>query len=124
MSFDLNAWLKSGCYLPPFLRDFHDQKEVFKTIHASIDPENLSIKRVSWVDGHCYVIDIFLWWMAKRGYTLQRTRQKGPFNDLTADIETRKQADTATFKDYLDSRRASAKTEATVKQLIGKDTID
>ncbi len=28
---ELKAWINSGKHLPPFLRDFHDQKDVFKT---------------------------------------------------------------------------------------------
>ncbi len=29
----LADWLKSGEYLPEFMRDFHDQKDVFKAMH-------------------------------------------------------------------------------------------
>jgi hypothetical protein len=91
MSTDIKSYLKTGAYLPKPLRDFHDQKEVFKTMHAMIDPANESIKSVGWVQGQCYVIDIFLWFMAARGWTLQRSRVKADFRDLDADIEARRE---------------------------------
>lgn len=86
---NVEAWLKSGAYLPEVLRDFHDQKEVFKSMHEIIaEPasEDL-IRRPTWPEGQCYVIDVFLWFMARRGYTLQRTRVKADFRDLSADVE-------------------------------------
>ncbi|HBE9089627.1 TPA: hypothetical protein KNG84_001649, partial [Serratia fonticola] len=32
----LAKWLKSGEYLPAFMRDFHDQKDIFKAMHFTI----------------------------------------------------------------------------------------
>lgn len=87
MTFHMDTWLKSGKYLPECLRDFHDQKDIFKAIHQTINVAGHGyIKDVDWIKGQCYVIDIFLWWMAKRGYTLQRTRTKGEFRDLWDDV--------------------------------------
>lgn len=84
---DIEAWLKNGGYLPDVLKDFHDQKDVFKAMHEILaeNPNDL-IKRPSWIEGHCYVIDVFLTFMARRGYTLQRTRKRGNFRDLKADV--------------------------------------
>lgn len=83
----LEAWLKAGKYLPPVLRDFHDQKGVFKTMHERIKEDPASfIKRPDWIAGQCYVIDTFLWFMARRGYTLQKSRANLPFRDLQADV--------------------------------------
>jgi hypothetical protein len=96
---DVSEWLSSGSYLPKPLRDFHDQKQVFKMIgelmarrvssykdeHGMEPPEAV----VNWVAGHIYVIDLFLWFMAKHGYTLQRVRsRKGSldFYDLDESI--------------------------------------
>ncbi len=31
---NLEDWLNSGEYLPHIMRDFHDQKDLFKTIHT------------------------------------------------------------------------------------------
>ena len=69
---DVDAWLKSGEYLPEVLRDFHDQKDVFKAMHQIVRDPVTTIKRPSWIEGHVYVIDVFLWFMARRGYTVQR----------------------------------------------------
>ncbi|WP_321905181.1 hypothetical protein [Paraburkholderia tropica] len=80
----LDAWLKSGEYLPHILRDFHDQKDVFKAMHETINVEEHDYsKKVDWITGQCYVIDVFLWFMARRGYTLQRSRAKQEFVSLS-----------------------------------------
>jgi hypothetical protein len=87
----IDAWLNSGKYLPPALRDFHDQKDVFKTMHdmQKPSPDGGPLQPaydVNWITGQCYVIDRFLWFMAKRGYTLQRSRQRLPFRSLEQDV--------------------------------------
>ena len=75
---DLQQWLDSGEYLPSFLRDFHDQKDLFKAMHLLYEgnPESDSVGKPDWMDGQVYTIDWFLWYMAGRGYTLQKTRKK------------------------------------------------
>lgn len=87
---NIEAWLKSGEYLPPPLRDFHDQKEVFKAMHEIVreDPAAF-VKRPTWIEGQCYVIDVFLFFMARRGWTMQRTRRNGNFRDLDADVDAK-----------------------------------
>lgn len=88
MSKSLSAWMSAGKYLPPFMRDFHDQKELFKTIDdATIKRPDDLVKRPDWVSAHCYVIDVFLWFMAQRGYTLQRCRKQAEFRDIEADLK-------------------------------------
>lgn len=83
----LDDWMKSGRHLPPRLRDFHAQKEVFKTMHEIVNVRgNEYAREVDWITGQCYVIDIFLWFMARRGYTLQRSRARLPFRSLDDDI--------------------------------------
>lgn len=104
MKTDIETFLKSGAFLPAPLRDFHDQKDVFKTMHGAIDPANESIKRVSWIDGQCYVIDIFLWFMARRGWTLQRSRADADFRDLAADIETHRKQEAEAFSRFMAER--------------------
>ncbi len=104
----LIVWLKGGCYLPQPLRDFHDQKDVFKTMHAAIDPANQSIADVSWVKGQCYVIDVFLWWMAKHGWTLQRTRAKVEgLQDMGARVKAFHDDEAAAFRAFMEERRAA-----------------
>ena len=85
---NLKEFKDSGKYLPPILRDFHNQKDVFKLIHQTINVEKHEYAGdISWVKGHCYVIDIFLWAMANYGYTLQKSRAKVDFKDIHAATE-------------------------------------
>ena len=93
MNSKLEVWLHSGKYLPKFLRDFHDQKDLFKSIHTLYaDSESLKDIVPSWVSGQIYVIDCFLWFMASRGYTLQKSRKKDvEFLDIPEYRELRKQ---------------------------------
>jgi hypothetical protein len=76
----LQEFLKSHEYLPPFLRDFHDQKDIFKCC-GSTDETN-------WVQGSIYVMDRFLWFMAKHGYVLQKSRAEVPFVSLKETVAT------------------------------------
>ena len=76
----VGTWLHSKKYLPEFMRDFHDQKDLFKAMHTLYSGSE-SLK-MTWVDGHIYVIDCFLWFMASRGYTLQKSRVLLDFKPL------------------------------------------
>lgn len=88
---DVDSWMKSGKYLPEVLRDFHDQKDIFKAIHEIVQERpDETVKRPSWIEGQCYVIDVFLWFMARRGYTLQKTHRRGNFRDLVTDVRIAK----------------------------------
>lgn len=99
-------FLESGKHLPPFLRDFHNQKDVFKTLWGVMDKSGLpkEIQTLGWVNFHIIIIDIFLWWMAKRGWTLQRSRQKVEFLDVNEDIKKYKDEQTEVFKKFLEER--------------------
>lgn len=70
----LKKYLESGNYLPPVIRDFHDQKDLFKKIGSIMDNRE-ELKNLSWVTAQIFTIDIFLWFMARHGYTLQKSRQ-------------------------------------------------
>ena len=78
----LHDWLSSGAYLPDILRDFHDQKDIFKSMHFLYQDDDSADNMPSWTQGHIYIIDWFLWFMASRGYTLQKTRAKQEFMEL------------------------------------------
>lgn len=84
----LGEWLQSGGYLPYFLRDFHGQKDVFKAMHDTIANAN---ENGNARDGHIYVIDTFLWYMGRCGYTLQKSRKSVEFKDMQVDIERSKE---------------------------------
>jgi len=73
----MNKWLESLEYLPKFMRDFHDQADLFKSIHLLYRDSSNASEMPNFVNGQIYVIDWFLWFMASRGYTLQKTRKKG-----------------------------------------------
>lgn len=84
-------WMRSGGHLPKFMRDFHDQKDLFKAIDEIIITPANGIRNPTWAEAHVYVIDVFLWFMARRGYTLQRTRFNGDFRDVEADVAAKKE---------------------------------
>ena len=75
-------WLESGLYMPRFMRDFHDQKDLFKSIGS------LSDCSISPTSAHIYVVDKFLWYMASRGYTLQKSRKNIEFKPFVEWRET------------------------------------
>jgi hypothetical protein len=103
---NLAKFLKSGEYLPKPIRDFHDAKDVFKTMHATVAVEkNEYAKEINWVAGQCYVIDVFLWFMARRGWTLQRCRRKIEFLDLDADVEAQTERDLESLKAIIEDKK-------------------
>lgn len=85
----MQEWLDRQQHLPGFMRDFHDQKDLFKFIQSVYEKTSLipGATRISWRDAHIYAIDFFLWLLAKRGWTLQRSRKKFEFRDIEQDIE-------------------------------------
>ena len=87
MAKDMQQWLESGEYLPHFMRDFHDQKDVFKAMYFKQECNS----DINWIDGQIYTIDFFLWFMGKRGYTLQKCRKNFVFKDIIDDIKEFKQ---------------------------------
>lgn len=110
MSKDLEAWLKAGRHLPAPMRDFHDQKALFAAMHTlqdagSTGPKSAVEERydVSPVVGHVYAIDRFLWFLARRGWTLQRSRADLPFADLAEDVEAVAAARRAQFGELIAS---------------------
>jgi len=78
----LNEFLTSGEYLPPILRDFHDQKNIFKSMHLLYQDNPSAGTAPNWRDGHVYTIDWFLFFMASRGYTLQKCRKNIEFKEI------------------------------------------
>lgn len=93
MKTTLDEWIRTGTYLPKPLRDFHDQKDVFKRVDEIIfqrqqaEPKAYLLKHLpGWTHAHVYVVDFFLWYMARCGWTLQRSRMPLEFVDLDVDI--------------------------------------
>ena len=94
-------YVRSGRHLPEAFRDFHDQKDLFKTIDGAIDWEARGGRPVGWIDAQIYVIDIFLWFMAKRGWTLQRSRARVEFLSYERDREIRRRQQSKEFAEML-----------------------
>ncbi len=62
-------------FLPKNFRDFDDQEDLFKSIYKETDYKNREVKdyyKVPYPVLHTNVVDVFLFQMALRGYTLQR----------------------------------------------------
>lgn len=97
----LAKWLESWEYLPEFMRDFHDQKDVFKAMHNTITNAN---ENGNPRDGHIYVVDTFLWYMARCGYTLQKSRKQVEFKDMGDDIERMRREVSEKFRDMLSAK--------------------
>ncbi len=90
----LRKHLESLKYLPPELRDFHDQKDLFKLIgnrdvkvHEHGTPEI-----INWRQGMIYAIDHFLHFMAVHGYELRKVKGKIPRKNLQDAIEESQKA--------------------------------
>lgn len=84
---DFDRWRREGQYLPEFMRDFHDQKDLFKALQDVVDRANAKngshrSLNASWTEYHIYTVDIFLWVLAAHGYTLQRSRRRFGFRDI------------------------------------------
>lgn len=84
---DFDRWRTEGQYLPEFMRDFHDQKDLFKALQDLVDRANAKngshrSLTASWSEYHIYTVDIFLWVLAAHGYTLQRSRRRFGFHDI------------------------------------------
>ena len=77
----LEEWKSEGNHLPDCLKDFHDQKRIFRYMgyhyEKSAKEDGEPLEHVpNCVDGHVYAMDWFLWFMASKGYTLQKCRSK------------------------------------------------
>ncbi len=92
----LRSFLSEGEHLPRGLRDFHDQKAVFKRVDEMVQADiaqngfeaKLAFEGYNWRLAHVYTIDKFLWFMAAHGYTLQKSRKQGvKFCDLQSEME-------------------------------------
>lgn len=74
----LKRYLESKAWLPDFVVDFHDMKNVFKCIEDAVVKNRISLGdkehsngNINWCDALAYTTDIFLWFMAEHGFTLQ-----------------------------------------------------
>ncbi len=105
----LKRFLSEGRYLPEVMRDFHDAKEIFKTMHhvSGWNEKEGWARNISWMDGQIYVIDLFLHFMARHGYTLQRSRAKLDFHSLDEKRARFRDEQVDSFKVFLEARLAA-----------------
>jgi hypothetical protein len=105
-----SEWLSQGRYLPRFLRDFHDQKDVFKWIWRAVDKRRstdpTTCASMTWIDAHVFTIDFFLWFMARHGWTLQRARNGYQHASWAATIAEMKDEEASQFRKYLEQSAA------------------
>lgn len=122
LSNEVQAWREAGKHLPDILSDFHDQKDLFATMHWMMGPpeDGCLVRTPNEVEGHCYVVDRFLWFMARHGYTLQRSRTRLNFDDLQSNVDAMRAKRLQDFASIMgapvngDSVKASADTVASV----------
>lgn len=99
--------------LPEFLKDFHDQKDVFKCIQEWYESSPTIDRNLpnSWVDNHVYTIDLFLFFMGLHGYKLQKSKSKNvEFYDINATISQFKKRKADEFNNILNDRKNDAQT--------------
>ena len=70
-------YTESKEYLPDLLKDFHDQKDLFKAIEE-LYHKSESYKQLNpnWRECHIYTIDFFLWFLGQHGYKIQKVKSK------------------------------------------------
>jgi hypothetical protein len=113
---NLKEYLNSGKHLPDFLRDFHDQKLFFKRLdEINQNRKDKYTENVNWISGQCYTIDVFLWFMAAHGYTLQKSRKQVPFYDINHDLsifeEKQREASANMIKQIFNQKNADSDKE-------------
>lgn len=115
----MDEWLQSGAYLPHILRDFHDTKRIFRIVDEMVarrkakEKDDLFLSDLpNWVSAQIYVVDFFLWFMARRGYTLQRSRARFEFVDLASDIKAFEEREFEVLKAMIDADRAKEVSDA------------
>lgn len=112
-----DQWLLSGEYLPDFMRDFHDQKDLFKALQEVVERRNAKDGRssytdgLSWIAAHVYTVDVFLWCLARRGWTLQRSRKPLDFGDIREFVGEAKRARDAQAAEVLRGTFVSARKD-------------
>jgi len=104
MKANIKDWINAQKHLPESMRDFHDQKDLFKAISETMGEPNDGFYHVDWVKAHCYTMDRFLNFMAQCGYTLQRNRSAIEFYDLDKTIGDCRKKRNAAFTKALKDR--------------------
>lgn len=105
---NIPEWLNKEKHLPPFLRDFHDQKDFFKAMHDYFSDSFHKTDRhqmPNWADGHVYTIDYLLRFLAAHGWTLQKNKSKLEFCDIDQTINEYKEKIIQSMKEFFEKGR-------------------
>jgi hypothetical protein len=106
----LRKFLSETEHLPACLKDFHDQKRLFKRVDEMVQADieqngfeaKLAFEGYNWRLAHIFTIDKFLWFMAAHGYTLQKSRKKGvKFCDLEREMAAFEERQNKAFAEFL-----------------------
>ncbi len=130
---DTQKFLESGEYLPEFMRDFHDQKLLFKYLNEVVynakqkatwnkaDLERLP----DWISAQVYTIDFFLWVMGRHGFTLQKSRKHiDDFQDIEKDLsDYRKYLDRQVAQSIMEDMAANKGLQTTPKDAEQKSLL-
>lgn len=111
-----DQWRRSGDYLPEFMRDFHDQKDLFKALQEVVERSNEKhgahrSLNATWTDYHIYSVDIFLWVMAGHGYTLQRSRRKFSFASVYDFIAASRERSSQALASFFAARQSATPSD-------------
>ena len=100
---ELRSHLRALKHLPEFMRDFHDQKELFKVIQSVMEEKNpQTCEAVNWMWGQCYCCDVFLKFMAMHGYELRKDGREA--FDLTVTMEEWRKQEAVVFKKWMNEQ--------------------
>lgn len=94
-------WMNRGVYLPDFLKDFHDAKDFFKPFFSVVDDED----QLNWIAVHCYMVDNFLWFLARFGYCVQRSNKRFEFKSLYSFVNDEKEQRAQSFVDMFNREK-------------------
>lgn len=99
----ITEYISKEKHLPKFLKDFHDQKDFFKSLWwwQQKGGESTELSKHTWVSQHIYTIDIFLKFMAFHGYKLKKIRSVTDTHDINETISIREKEVTNILEDAL-----------------------
>lgn len=88
----MQLWLREQLFLPRWFRDISRQKAIFKMVWGQVERARArdagarsTYGEMNWISAQCFVLDHFLWFMARHGYTLQPTRAQRGFRFYSAE---------------------------------------
>lgn len=98
--------IEENKHLPEILKDFHDQKDVIKSMYSFFDRSETNKMKCNSTDLHIDIVDHFLEFMFIHGYKLQKTRVKcdNDYCNIWETIEDRKKQEAEILKKFISSK--------------------